>query len=426
MTASPYQQSRKAGRFELLLFLLGILLSRALILFAVHHATHGHEFSNDTSMLMEMLRSPFGLLTNKVHRQQHPPLLPVMEALFGYPLTFFCSDFLTDRITMILWETVLGALFYSLLNALHITGSRRTLCLLAFLALPTGWLTTAVMGEDDAIAACGFLLPLILFLNGKQVAALFASGFGFVAAKIFVALQLIGLFPFVDPDRRLRATLAGLAPVVLLYGGMTAYDLSHSMPVPLLGFKPNPYFGTNFWVILHHYEGVNLAAIGSYTGFLALGCSLIPIILLYRRHRTDWTPQALTVACAAMLLIFLSLFYHVEPEYFTIMLPLLIVTAETTGDVVCYTLVAVVPWFGKFFQNAAFMANAATNSGKAVPNKLFHEIFRSSPEAWLTADQAIFSVLTLYVSWRLCAKLWRTEKSASLPKGAMLATRGEG
>ncbi len=417
MKDEQLQASSESTLRTLLIFLVCLVFSRALILTAIYHLTHGHELSNDVAMHMRMVRSPLGILDNTLPKQEYPPLLPVLEALFGYPLSRVLPDFLTIRITMILWETVLGVLFFYFLRALGVRGTRRAVCLLAFVVLPAGWLTTTVMAQDDAIAACGFLLPLFLLVTGRQVAALFASGFGLIAAKIFVGLELVGLLPMVDRRNRIKAMAAGLLPVAVVYGGMTVHRVLHSLPLPLLSFKPNPYFGTNFWLVLHRYENLNLSAIGTYTGFLALACSFIPIVLLLRIPRPRWTPHLISVACAAMLLIFFSLFYHVEPEYFLIVLPLLIATAEGAADVCWYSLIAIVPWFGKFFQNATFMSDAARTSGKVVSNDLFHRFFHSSPEKWLTADQLIFSVLTLYVSWRWSAKLWTPSAQPAFVEG---------
>ena len=399
---------RTISRIKLSSFLLMLGLSRMLILLAVSAGTHRHEFCNDVAMHMGMLRSPLAVILYKFPQwEQNPVLLPVVEAIFGYPLQLFLSDFVTLRIVMIIWEVLAGWLFFQLVDVLNLEGKRRALCLIAFLVLPTGWITSAVMAQDDPIATCGFLLPLLLFLRGKIKWALVASGIGFVAAKIFVALELLDFIGISKRRDRLVNAAIGISPIMLIYGAVAIHRRLHGYPPPLLGFRPNPHYGTNFWIILRRYAGLNLHYAGVYSGFLALAASLIPVILMLRLHETARMPLKVVAVTGSSLLIFFSLFYHIEPEYFMIVMPALILTADNRGDTICVGLIAAFAWLGKFFQNAAFVDHADVNSGKLVYLHLFKEIFHSSPGVWLTADQIIFSILTIYVSWRWCLKIRR-------------------
>lgn len=395
-----------ANRVSALWFAILVFCSRLLILLCIFALVRHHEFSNDVKMHMAMVRQPLGVLMDTTPQyQQHPPLLPLMEALPGYPLQSVLPDFLTLRLVMTAWETLLAVLFVRLLDVLGISGLRRFWCLVGFLLLPSEWLTSAVMAQDDPIAACGILLPLLFWIKGRRTLAALFSGIGFVAAKIFVMLELLCIIILSPRSARLRNAAWGFIPVLLIYIPMAVSQHIHGRPLPLVGFKPNPYYGTNFWMLLKRYAGLDLAQYGLLSGCIALVAAMLPPVLLLRRNaRTDDAYNI--IACvAASLMFFFLLFYHVEQEYIMLLIPPLLLTSVNRGDAVCTATISIVPWFGKFFQNAAFMDNARVNTGKLVILHMFEKTFHSSPEIWLSADQALFSLLALYVAWRWCRKL---------------------
>jgi hypothetical protein len=407
------------ARLSVLHFALAVLASRILLLAVLRIATGGQELSNDTAMHMGMIRHPMSVLLSTGY-SQNPPLLPFIETLLGYPLQLFLSDFLTLRLVMIAYETVLAVLFYRLLNALALSEARRGFCFGAFLLLPMGWMTSVVMAQDEVIAAAAFLVPLLLFVSGRQRAALFACGVGVVAAKLFIGLELLTLAALGGRRRLLQYLLLGLAPIGITYGAMTLHCLLHGLPPPLLGFRPDPTYGTNFWILLRVYAGIDLRAVGPYSGLLALAASLAPAAMLLRSRRArdlglDDRPILISVAANTSLLIFFSLFYHINAEYYVMTMPLLLAASRDATDVLTSALVSVVPWAGKLFQNAQFLAHADVNSGKMLALKYYALIFRSSPEYWLMACQIVFSILTVFISVKCCLGLARlAERRAPL------------
>ena len=415
MTDRLHSLLHRCSKLSLVWFLFGLVCSRLALLSFLLLMTHGHELGNDVSMHMAMVRSPFAVLLYKVPAyEQHPPFLPFLESAIAFPLQTVFSDFVSIRVLMITYELGLGFIFYRLMTRLSLSSSRKGFCLCAFLLLPTGWMTTTVMGQDDSIGACGFLLPLLLYISSRKRLALLLAGVGVVAAKLFFILELICLVPLttLSSSRQragniLESAAIGFAPIFLVYGAISIERLTHTQPLPLLGFRPDPYFGTNFWMVLQRDAGFNLHRMGTISGIVALAAALTPCLILYHRSERELSARDVLTCAAACLLLFFSLFYHVEPEYFTIVMPVLILTAESSGDAVWLTLVAIVVWAGKFFQNASVLYEADVNSGKAVALKAFTLVFRSSPLTWLTADQLVFSVLALYVSVRWTHKLMR-------------------
>lgn len=402
----------RIARLTLFQFLCILAATRFLLLALLWFMAHGHELSNDVAMHMGMVRSPLSVLLYTIPAyEQHPPFLPVLETVIAYPLQLFLPDFIAIRLLMISYEIALGYIFFRTIRPLSFGDVRKGLCLAAFIALPTGWMTSTVMAQDDSIAACAFLLPLLCYITGRKRLGLFFSGVGVVAAKLFIVLELFSLIPLSKRRNLIADASIGLSPIVLVYGAMTVHRIYNSFPPPLLGFRPDPYFGTSFWMVLHRF-GLDLYKIGPYSGFAALLASTIPTVLLVLQPAAARNPRKIVIASGATLLIFFSIFYHVEPEYFTIIMPALILASDSIGDAISVTLLAILLWVGKFFQNASFLHRANDNTGKYLALDLFQKFFHSSPLAWLTADQIVFSLLTFYLCIRWVMKLKKTNESS--------------
>jgi heptosyltransferase III len=387
-------------------FLLAVLASRLALLALLDRITGGQELSNDTVMHMRLVRQPLAQFTYALpDYEQLPPLQPLLEAAIGWPLQRALPDFWTLRLVMIGYEVLLALLLDRLLGRLGAGAVRRGLVLGAYLALPMGWMTSTVMAQDDPIGGAMVLAALLLMADGRPVAALLLCGAGVVAGKLFLGLELLTLLAFCRGRRLLAGAAAGFAPILLVYGGMTAQRLAHGYPLPLLHFRPNPYFGTNFWLLLRSYAGVDLHAIGPASGVVALAAALAPALLVRRAPAAAGTPARMAAAVAASTLIFYSLFYHINPEYFLLATPPMLLTATGPADAVYCALVAALPWAGKFFQNAQYMHAVALSPGKLVALRYFQHIFGSSPEYWLAGTQALCSLLTLAASLRWCRKL---------------------
>src|SRR5262249_36645570 len=158
--------------------------------------------------------------------------LPFLETALAWPLQLFLPDFLSLRLTMIAYETFLGGVFYLLLATLGLTERQRRVCLAAYLLLPMGWMTSVVMAQDEVIAAVAFRLPLLLFLTGRQSAAIVLCGIGVIAAKIFIGLELLVLIALADRRRLVWHVVIGFAPIVAVYGLMSLHSLVHGLPLP--------------------------------------------------------------------------------------------------------------------------------------------------------------------------------------------------
>jgi hypothetical protein len=390
-------------------------ISRLALLALLWFITGGREISNDTSLHMEMVRSPFFMFTGNENPDLFPPLLPLMEAWLAYPLQTFLPDFLALRLTFIFYEVLLAAMFYRATDQLGFDMARKGWCLIAFLALPMGWMTSTVMAQDEVIASCLTLLPILVTIGGWPIAGLALASFGVLAGKIFITLVLLVLFVACREGSLTLRILAACGPLVLVYVPISVMRWMHRQPPPLLGLRPDPYFGTNFWILLKHYFGLNLEMAGPYSGVLALWAALIPVSMLWRAGRIPRPKVALIVAVNCTLMMFLALFFNVLAEYFMIVVPLLILTAAGIWDVAACAAVATMPWAIRFFQNAVSMHKANETPGKFVVLKYYQMIFRTSPEPWLVASEALFSVVMIGIAVMWCRRLRNLLLLTSLP-----------
>ncbi|ACB93888.1 hypothetical protein [Beijerinckia indica] len=394
------------------LFLLVLLVARLLLLALLFWVTGGKELGNDVAMHMTMMRSPFCILTYQYPGyEQYPPFLPFLELFPAYLLQFFLPDFLSFRLTMVVYEILVGFLFYRLMMRLEFSPGRFGLCLLGFLALPMGWMTSIVMAQDVVIVTAFLLLAILLFISGRHRLALFSCGLGVICGKLFIILEIFTLLAFCSRKRIIAYGAIGLSPVILVYGLMSIHRIMHGLPLPLVSFRPDPYFGTNFWILLKTYRHLSFQDYGPFSGMLALSASLIPALIIFIKGFGPTDSMRVITASSATILIFFSLFYHVNPEYFMMVFPLMLIVGRNTIDAVYSVLISAVPWAGKFFQNAQFQMGVEVNEGKAVAMKYYMAVFHSSPEYWLAGTQIVFSILTITLSIRLCLQLFEPKQS---------------
>ncbi len=402
------------GGASLRQFVFALAASRLILLVLLFFVSGGQELSNDTKMHVAFLGSPLAVLSYQFPGyEQYPPFLPMLEAAIGYPLHFIFPNFVTVRLVMIFYDVIAGGLLFALLGKLGVQGSRKGLCLAGYVLLPMGWMTSVVMAQDDSIGAVAILIPIILAMSGRLTAAFFLCGLGVLAAKLFVMLELVTLLAFCPRARRLTSAAIAFAPILVVYAGLSLHRLANGFPLPLLGFHPDPYFGTNFWILLHTYGGLNLAKYGSYSGVLALAAAMIPAGIVLARGIQFTDRMSIPLAVSASVMLFFSLFYHVNPQYFMLIFPLVIAIAQNGADALDCLLLSIIPWAGKLFQLAEYRVGLDANAGKAVALNLYTKLFHFSPDYWLAGTQAVFSLFTIYLSVKWCLRLARSSASSN-------------
>ena len=140
-----------------------------------------------------------------------------------------------------------------------------------------------------------------------------------------------------------RALLAGV-PVVLVYGGTAALAKALGNAAPLSGFTPPNTFGVNIWTYLTTYQGVGFhTAKVLLSSPLAVLAGLLPLgLVMVNGGRLPLSK--LPLLWGAMLLWVLSLFYHVNPEYYAYVIPLFLLFFRTKLEIFLLVILSGSSW----------------------------------------------------------------------------------
>jgi len=400
------------------LFLSFVLVSRILMIVGVVRLTGGAELASDVAMHWRMVAAPWDLLMgNTTVYGQHPPLLPLLEAVFMRPLEMLLGEaapFWAPRLTFILWELLLGWLFWLATALPFTTHSTARAARLAFCLNPCGWMTTAVMAQDEVIAATFLLAAVLVTSRGHRRAGLLLCGLGVVAGKIFLLLGVLGLSVHGarGAGRRGSALVQslglGLLPVGLIYGWVGMAAFLHGNPWPLSGFVPEVPFGVNIW-----------PAVLAVTGLATVPAMVLSLVLVAVASgvvctRGAWeggegaAPQRLAVLLAALFFWMLAVFYHVNPEYYLLACPLGLLAAKGTRDILLMVGVCALPWGVNLFYGISRVLVEGGPPGKAHIARLYERIIGLDPHAWHGGMLLVSSVATLAMGAYLTARVgWR-------------------
>jgi hypothetical protein len=390
--------TRSAPRREGAWFVGLVALSRLALLAVLARLVHGQEFTDDVQMLMGMARAPFELLAGiTTHNGQHPPLLGVLEAIVAWPLQRVLPDFYAARLTFIAWETLTAAFFWAALSATVPEARVRRRLEAAFLLLPMGWMTSVVMSQDEVIAACFIAAVLWLAATHRSTAALVVCGVGVVAAKIFLAVPLLALVVALPEGRLWKRAAAGFAPVVAVYAWVSIAARIRGDAAPLADFAPEAAFGVNVWVWLSERYHITAEGARRWSGLMGLVGGLAPVALLRLRGEPA-DPRRLAALFSAMLLWVFALFYHVNPEYYVMGSPAVLLAFSGWLELAPVALLLSVPWAVNFFFGVRNAMAAGSSGGKGVFVRIYQTVFPVSPAVMFQVSLWLCIAVTLWMA----------------------------
>lgn len=310
----------KAGTTRWWCLAIGLLCAAQIgISLSLWRVTRGREFSSDVAEYDLYLADP-----NLLFRSQHEqptvggkvaaPFLPWMLALPYRVVSAVAPPFLALRGTMIFWSALGAGIGWWV--ALRHSGppysrlERGALILLAL--LPVGWIASAVLTQDDAIAAGWSGLCVLLWRRfgawGGFVAAALAMWF----AKPFFVLYFLALW-IAYPRERVRLTLAGTAWVALLLGFIWWRDGSFTS----LRHTVHPYMGGNLYAIWWIFSGdYTPEAVRAFRGSARGVGSVLTILVLGGWAYSGWKkPRSFPTALVGAYSLFFAVFVGMMPEY---------------------------------------------------------------------------------------------------------------
>jgi len=361
---------------EFILFLLALLAFRLLLLVLLGTFVEEREFTDDVDMLQEIARHPFKLLIGHSRYAQHPPLLGFVEAVLFAPVAVFANDFNNYRITLILYELLGGALLWYALSLYPESATPRMRLLLAsaYLLLPSQWMSSVVMAQDEIIA-CVFILAILACLASRRYsAALFVAGFGVAAGKIFILLLLFPLLALLPSPKLWKRMVIGVIPVALAYAVQFLGAFSWVDQVPLASFHPAAPFSISFWTWLTPLLGISVAHTLRISGTLGLTASVVlTLVAIFLWEDVDLkkesSSQRLTENLAALfyavLAWFFVFFYHVNPEYLTLLSACVLLMRPGVAFLLAHAALCTLAWMVNF----AYGIDKSLTSTKALHGK---------------------------------------------------------
>lgn len=314
---------------------VAVITTRAVLAVVLWGVTGGSEFTSDVRMWVEVASEPWGILRgDPVAHPQHPPLLPPLIAAVLGPLSAVLPTFLAIRLTMGTWEAIAAAL------TVHAVRDRdprvRDAVAWLWIASPVGWVSSALWAQDEAIAAACWALVVALTARGWWAAAAVAAGLAVVAGKAFLAVPALAWCAAGGGAAGVQRAVLAAVPVVAVYAAGT---LGGAGVGAVASFRPGNAFGVSVWSLMTAWGAVPLAVQRVASAALAASFGLWPLGRALRAGRVDADPVG-----AAMLAWVLCWFYHVNPEYLVLLMPLAGGWCTSRGRVVEMSALAVVAW----------------------------------------------------------------------------------
>lgn len=414
-----------------------LVASRIVLLAALGWATGAREFTHDANLAFEFAAAPFAQLLNDPSATPYPPLLPMLTALALAPFRLVLPAFHASRAVFILFEIVAAAVTWHALAAAGRTLRERWTAMAIWIAAPAGWVSTAVMSQDESIATAAAAIVALLVVRKRHDLALAACGFAVVSAKVFFLCPLAALVIAARrPSLQRRLVFAG-APLAAVYAIPLVRGALAGGELPFSGFVL-AIFGVNLWAMAASWMAVPVLVAHRLSAPLALAATLLVAEAARRairrgeaggeevlarvqaaahgqaarqvrmagqvrvagqvpaegqgqgqverqghgsapaREQGPAQEQArqserLTALVAASLVLTFLLFYHVNPEYYLIALPLILVLFRGWPAVAAAGALSL-PWLQNFFYGVA--GAIARNEGGG--SEFFVRIYRQS------------------------------------------------
>jgi len=400
----------------ILLVAAAFVLVRALLLAAVYNISGGTEFTYDVRVHFHLAGAPFEPFSGtRYWAGQYPPLQGMLEAILLAPLRYLVGDFLAIRTSFIIWEAFSVFLTWLCMERMNVPARLSRLILLLLVIMPSGWMTSAVMAQEEVMAGAFVAGAMLLWARDRSLLAIALCGLGVGAGKIFLVLPLFAMvLASVAGGGGIRPVIAGALTSALPYTPMLLASFFKGESVPLIGFTPTFEFTSGIWNL-----GSSLSNISSVTAkrislILGLLGAMAPLMWFFLRGALRGiSVRRLSLTLLVMLLWFLNLFYHVNPEYFAIVLPLMAVALRDTRTIVLGYMALSLPWAVNFFYGVSIAMSRGALGGQGGFVNLFGALFPGRPGGYLTAALIVTVIANLTLVIHLTTMLFNYRENDS-------------
>jgi hypothetical protein len=327
------------------------LASRVVLIAIVWLATRGSELSDDVGMHVEMIHAPLEPLLGRGAYAQHPPLLALLEGAVFRCFEPWLSTFLAVRCTYVVFETIAAALVYLTMQRSRGEDAFRGGVLL--LTLPCGFLSSAVLPQDECVAYAFVAAALLAIVAERYAVALAVLSLGVVSAKLMLIVPLAALVALLPAPRLATRLVYAVVPIAVIQGiGSFA---RHSTALPeVVHFAPPAAFSVNAWVFLVGRIEPESAKLMSTIAGLSLAAITVA---LARRAHGGGSPLAAFVSASAALAWFFVGFYHVNPEYFVLLAPAIALCCRSPRQLIIAYGATAIPWVANVAYGIHFRAS---------------------------------------------------------------------
>lgn len=403
----PESKSPSPVRLGIILFSI-LVACRFALLILLASATHAAEFSDDIGFLVTFASSPFSLIDGSAW-YPFPPLISFLMAFFAKPLLLFLPKWYAMRISFMLFEMISWPILWSLIC--YTTNSQRVRCFLGitYIVAPVSWMASVVMCQEETISLVFFSLIVWAILKKRPMLAVFLCGLGVVSAKVYFLIPLCvlcALLPTKPYSQTFKRAALGFLPIIIVYGCKALLSMD-STGQGLASFAPPCDNSVNIWCLLGPYLGLDGVGAKKLSAIFAATGVLMPIAIGKFLYRNQTVPamEQVRIITASMMWCF-TCFYHINAEYFLIIVPALLILFRPWISMVIVIIVMTLPWAVNFFYGINLAIERGINlaieggpkGGKVAFVKLYQSVSSIPPDTLLKLTVYIFSIAILAIS----------------------------
>ncbi len=381
------------------IFFGALLVCRFGLLAILYHFLGGREIADDTRFQILFVQDPLQILLARptTAPQAFPPLVPPLMWLLGYPLSQVLSWFVALRSTFIAYELMAWPVLWALICDRFPADNHRRLIAACYILAPITWMTSTVMSQEETISLLCLSVVFLLVLQQRMTLAIFVCGLGVVGAKIFFLVPLAGLIlsqPIRPIGGLLRRACIGFAPVAAVYAVVTLSFRARGQLSPLVGFDPAIANSISIWALIGPWLDLSNAQAKHLSAPFALVGGLMPLALVKARG-VCLAPLDVVRLVSAMLACVYLLFYHINPEYYLLLVPSVVLLFRPFAAGLILFGVMSISWAINFFYGVNRSMLLGDTGGKAVFVRLYRRITEANPATLRDLSIVAFAALNV-------------------------------
>jgi hypothetical protein len=309
------------------------------------------------------------------------------------------------RATLCVVELIAWPLMWNIIAATT-TGRSRHFLAIVYIVAPICWVTTVIMCQDEMISLAVFAGITLALLKNKTRLAIFLCGMGVVVAKVYFLVPLVGLLGVAAGRtwrRWLEDVLVGLAPIAVVYGLQALLIGRAGVAVETFGRFVIPFeMSVNIWGLIYRIASIHPADARRISAVIAFVLSMWPLLVVRVRGGVATGSERIAVIVAMLLWVFLA-FFHINAEYYVMVVPGLLVVFRPVAASIVLMAGLSVPWAVNFFYGVGIGMKTG-DMGRAPFVRIYERITSTDP----AIPQGISIILVALITLGLASVLtWR-------------------